>query len=132
MAPTWLITSLVGIVVAKLYFRGGRCTKRKNLEGKVAVVTGGNTGIGKETALDLAKNKCKVVIGARDKHKGQAAVDEIIKASGNKDVEFIAMDLGNLPSIDFFAKKVQEKYSKVDFLVNNAGVMMLPEKELTH
>ena len=62
----------VGIVImleiAK-YVRGVECTIKKDLRGKVAVITGGNTGIGKETALELARQGCTVVIGARDKKK---------------------------------------------------------------
>ena len=57
------------LTALKYYIGGGMCRVTKDLTGKLAVITGGNTGIGKETALQLAKTNCDIIIGARDKGK---------------------------------------------------------------
>jgi 5,10-methylene-tetrahydrofolate dehydrogenase/methenyl tetrahydrofolate cyclohydrolase len=60
-----------GIYATKLYYKGSICQARRDLTGQVAIITGGSTGIGRETALDLAKEHCTVVIAARDLKKLQ-------------------------------------------------------------
>lgn len=60
---------LLFISAFKFYMSGGVCRATKDLTGKTAIITGGNTGIGRETALDLAKKNCDIIIGARDKGK---------------------------------------------------------------
>ena len=57
------------LTLLKSYTSGGKCTIKKDLTGKLAVITGGNTGIGRQTALDLAEKNCDIIIGARDKGK---------------------------------------------------------------
>jgi heterodisulfide reductase subunit A-like polyferredoxin len=74
-----LVIIVLVIAIAKLYFRGSNCKIRRDLTGKVAVITGGNTGIGKETMLDLARNGCTVIMGARDRLKSEEAVKSVIK-----------------------------------------------------
>lgn len=66
-----LLIAVFGVVFLKMYFRGTNCHITKDLTGKVAVVTGGNTGIGKETILDMAKKGCTIVMGARDRKKSE-------------------------------------------------------------
>jgi hypothetical protein len=63
--------SLTAIIATRLYFRGGICKAEKDLSGKIAVITGGNTGIGKETVIELAKRNCKIILGARDRVKSE-------------------------------------------------------------
>lgn len=79
----------------------------------------------------MAKNGCKIVMGARDRVKSEEAVKEIIKETKNNNVEFVPLDLANKKSIEEFANTVKSKYNKIDILINNAGVMMLPERTLT-
>lgn len=91
-------------------------------EGKVCIVTGSNTGIGKETARGLAQQGATVVMAVRDLTKGEAARAEIAASTGRSDVAVMKLDLGDLASVRAFAREFQEKYPRLDILVNNAGV----------
>ena len=94
--------------------------------GRVAIVTGANAGIGRETARMLAKKGASVVLACRNLDKGAAAVAKIVaeKPAGSVSVE--ALDLSDLESVSAFAAALASKHEKLDLLVNNAGVMVLP------
>ncbi|CAN95532.1 MULTISPECIES: SDR family oxidoreductase [Sorangium] len=92
------------------------------MNGKVCIVTGGNTGIGKETARGLAQRGAKVVLACRDTGRGEAARDDIARSTGRKDVEVIALDLGSKASIRAFGERFRAAHDRLDVLVNNAGV----------
>ncbi|WP_437586058.1 SDR family oxidoreductase [Sorangium sp. So ce1000] len=92
------------------------------MNGKVCIVTGGNTGIGKETARGLAQRGAKVVLACRDVGRGEAARDDIARTTGRKDVEVIALDLGSKASIRAFGERFRAAHDRLDVLVNNAGV----------
>uniref|UniRef100_A0A1A8S933 Retinol dehydrogenase 12, like n=1 Tax=Nothobranchius rachovii TaxID=451742 RepID=A0A1A8S933_9TELE len=96
------------------------------LDGKTAVITGANTGIGKETAIDLAKRGAKVIVACRDMEKAQVAVKEIIEISGNDNVACMKLDLSNSKSIREFAEAINKDEPKLNLLINNAGVMVCP------
>ncbi|GMH34403.1 hypothetical protein BSKO_02237 [Bryopsis sp. KO-2023] len=91
-------------------------------EGKVAVVTGGYSGIGLETARVLALQGCDVVIAGRDVEKGNAAVEGIKKEHRRARVRFSKLDLSSLPSVKSFVDNFGTSRSNLDILVNNAGV----------
>ncbi|MGK3989275.1 SDR family oxidoreductase [Sorangium sp. So ce136] len=92
------------------------------MNGKVCVVTGGNTGIGKETARGLAQRGARVVLACRDTGRAEAARDDIARTTGSKDVEVMALDLASKASIRAFAEELRAKHDRLDVLVNNAGV----------
>jgi len=106
------------------------------LTGKVAIVTGANTGIGKETARELARKGCEVIVAARNVAKGQAAVEEILASVeddvrgatgfGKARVRFLQLDLASLTSVKLFADAFKALDLPLHILVNNAGVMMSP------
>ncbi len=91
------------------------------MDGKVCLVTGATNGIGKETALALAKMGATVIITARDAARGGATLDEIKRSSGNERVELLHADLASLKDIRRLASEVQEKQQHLHVLVNNAG-----------
>lgn len=95
-----------------------------DLAGKVIVITGGNVGLGYETALDLAGRNAIVVIACRDLSKGFAAVHRIISSTNNHNVHCMHLDLASMESIKIFAKNVKEKFTSIYALVCNAGVWM--------
>ncbi|ORY94995.1 hypothetical protein BCR43DRAFT_476935 [Syncephalastrum racemosum] len=100
--------------------------KIPDLSGKLAVITGSNTGIGKVCALEMARKNCHVVIASRTESKGLAAVDEIKQVTGNDKVEFMQLNLLSLQSVKRFAEAFKAKHDRLDILMNNAGVMMCP------
>jgi NAD(P)-dependent dehydrogenase (short-subunit alcohol dehydrogenase family) len=97
-----------------------------DLSHRVAVVTGANSGIGFETARALAAKGARVILGCRSRTKGPQAAARIRDAVPGADVLFATLDLGSLASIEMFAKEVGAEVDHVDFLCNNAGVMMPP------
>lgn len=100
------------------------------MRGKVCIVTGANTGIGKETALGLAKLDATVVMVCRDRERGEAAQKEITQKSGNQSVELMLCDLSSQKSIRQFADDFHQQHQRLDVLVNNAGVV-LRQRSLT-
>jgi NAD(P)-dependent dehydrogenase (short-subunit alcohol dehydrogenase family) len=92
------------------------------LDGKTCLVTGANSGIGKETSLALAQLKATVVMVCRSKDKGEAARLEISKKTGNDSVDLLLCDLSSFAEVRTLAAEVRNRYGKLHVLVNNAGV----------
>ncbi|XP_052707084.1 retinol dehydrogenase 11-like isoform X2 [Crassostrea angulata] len=103
----------------------GKCHNKKNLEGKTIIVTGANSGIGFETALDLAKRNGRVILACRNLERGEAARNKIVQLSGNTDVVCRRVDLSVMSSIRKFVDVIKEEEGNVDILINNAGVLNL-------
>jgi NAD(P)-dependent dehydrogenase (short-subunit alcohol dehydrogenase family) len=97
--------------------------------GKVAVVTGANTGIGYEAARVLALGGGRVVLACRSREKGEAAVARIAAEQPAGHAEFAALDLSDLVSVRAFAEGFARDNDRLDLLINNAGVMMCPESK---
>lgn len=95
----------------------------------VILITGANSGMGKETAMALAKQNNHVVMMCRNKEKGELALEEIKKESGNPDVDLLICDLADLASVRQFASAFMEKYDRLDVLINNAGVINMKRFE---
>jgi NAD(P)-dependent dehydrogenase (short-subunit alcohol dehydrogenase family) len=91
------------------------------MAGKVIIVTGSNSGIGKETALALAEIGATVVMVVRSQQKGQKALDEIITKTGNVSVDLKVCDMASMASIRRFVSEFKKKYERLDVLINNAG-----------
>ena len=98
--------------------------------GKLAVVTGANSGIGWNTALELARAGAEVIVAARDERKGKDAVQRIKQLVPQSKLRFEQLDLASLGSIRAFAAGLNSE-PKIDLLVNNAGVMSIPRREVT-
>jgi retinol dehydrogenase 14 len=97
---------------------------RVDMTGKTCLITGGNSGIGKATALGLAKLGANVVIVSRSKERGEAALAEIIANSGNRNVELMLADMSSQDSIRGLASDFKVGHEKLHVLVNNAGVYL--------
>jgi NAD(P)-dependent dehydrogenase (short-subunit alcohol dehydrogenase family) len=96
--------------------------------GRVAVVTGANTGIGYHTAAALAERGAHVVLAVRNLEKGNEALARIVAASPKADVTLQELDLSSLDSVRQAAKALRSAYPRIDLLINNAGVMWTPKQ----
>ncbi|KAJ8710197.1 hypothetical protein PYW07_009563 [Mythimna separata] len=106
----------------------GVCTSNVRLDGKIALVTGGNQGIGLETARDLAARGARVLIACRDAKAAAEAIADIRATTGNDLVEFKHLDLAKFSSVRQFAEDFNSSYDRLDILVNNAGCAGLRSK----
>jgi len=98
-----------------------------DLTGKLALVTGGSSGLGAETARALASQGARVVLTARDVAKGEAVAEEIRESTGNTGVEVEELELASLASVRSFAERFIARDEGLQILVNNAGVMACPQ-----
>ena len=97
-----------------------------NQQGRVAIVTGANSGIGLETARELARKGAHVVLACRSEARGQAALDDILSENSSAEIEFMALDLADLEQVRQFATAFKNRFDRLDLLINNAGVMIPP------
>lgn len=97
-----------------------------DLTGMTVFITGGASGLGQETARAMAAKGAHVVLAARDQSKLDAAAAEIRKQTGSDKVDTIQCDLASLASVRACGKEANERFDKIDLLINNAGVMACP------
>ncbi len=90
-----------------------------NLNGKIAIVTGANSGTGYGITYHLAKHNCKVIMASRNEAKLLEAKTKLIEEVPNADIEIV--DITSLDSIQKFSERITNKYTKIDFLANNVG-----------
>lgn len=107
-------------------------TLNTNMQGKVCIVTGATSGIGKATALGLAQMGATVVMVCRNKVKGEEAQNEIKEISGNDAIDLMLADLSSQESIRQLAENFQQHYKHLDVLINNAGVVNLTRRETSN
>ncbi|XP_039990103.1 retinol dehydrogenase 13-like isoform X2 [Xiphias gladius] len=117
----------VGLFGVKKWMAGRICRSKARLDGKTVLITGGNTGIGKETAVDLAKRGAKVILACRDLDRANKAAEDVRKRSGNDSVIVKKLDLASLQSVRQLAKDILASEERLDVLINNAGVMGCPK-----
>lgn len=95
-----------------------------SMEGRVCMITGANSGIGKATAQGLAELGATVVMVCRDRERGESALTEISQGSGNSSISLLVADLASQKSIRQLAKEFTDTHPKLHVLINNAGVLL--------
>jgi len=104
---------------------GGVCLRFENsMIGKTSLVTGANSGIGKEISRGLAAAGARVLMVARDRERGEAARSEVESSTGNRAVELVVCDLSSQRQIGGLAATIIDGYDRLDVLVNNAGLTL--------
>ncbi|CAE7856640.1 RDH13, partial [Symbiodinium sp. KB8] len=130
-SPTFLAASAVGTaalgVLGRKYFQGGVNTHAPDMSGKVILITGANTGIGRETARTIAGLGGLVVMACRSEERAREAMKDIEATHPEAQLEFLQLDLASFDSIRKAAAEFKAKHDKLHVLINNAGIMMCPE-----
>lgn len=120
------------LVLVRKYqeYKWGKCTNSVSLHGKVVLITGANSGIGFETAKELARRGAKVILACRDMDKATLAITKIQQSLQTcSDLVAMQLDLGSLHSVQSFVEELKRSECKIDILINNAGVSF-PKSQL--
>jgi short chain dehydrogenase len=125
--------AVAALVPGKAFLDGPTFNEDVSMTGKTVVLTGGNSGLGKETAVKLASLGGNVIILCRNPAAATEAVEEIKRRSGSSSISALKMDLADLSSIESCVTELKKNLggSGVDVVVNNAGVMAIPSREVT-
>ncbi|XP_054933562.1 retinol dehydrogenase 11-like isoform X4 [Dermacentor andersoni] len=137
LLPLWTVLGIVTgalliSLLVKLYtvLTVGKCSSNVDMAGKTVIITGANTGIGKETARELARRNARVILACRNPVKAKEAADDI-HASTGRSVVLMQLDLCSLNSVRQFARHVLATEPRLDVLILNAGMMSPPNREET-
>ena len=126
---TWIaagVTAGLGVMLIRRLVAGKVCQSRASLNGKTVVVTGASSGIGKATALELAKRGARVIMACRDIGKAENAVRDIRRQTNCGQLIVRKVDLASLKSVRDFAACICQEEESIHVLINNAGVYGYP------
>lgn len=122
-ATIFLLLLCLGVLTkAYLLYTSGRCLSKASMRGKTVIITGGNSGIGKETAKKLARRKARVILACRNTRKAEEAAREIFEET-ERDVVVKHLDLASFKSVREFAADIIKTEPRLDVLINNAGMV---------
>ncbi|XP_029316890.1 dehydrogenase/reductase SDR family member 13-like [Cottoperca gobio] len=111
------------ILLIRTLFKRSKCKGNAAIAGKTVIITGGNTGIGKATALHLARKGARVILACRNRDKAEGAIADIQQETGSTDVCYMQLDLASLKSVRCFTETFLKTESRLDLLINNAGLV---------
>lgn len=118
-----VVLGAVYVLLVETLFKKSKCKGQRDMTGKNVIITGGNTGIGKATAMDLAGRGARVILACRNQQKAEAAISDIEKMTGSTNVAYMQLDLSSLKSVRSFAETYLKTESRLDLLINNAGLV---------
>uniref|UniRef100_A0A5S6QYE0 Uncharacterized protein n=1 Tax=Trichuris muris TaxID=70415 RepID=A0A5S6QYE0_TRIMR len=132
LVPCCVLVGAIALFYLRSFFKGRQYTGKEKVKNKVFVVTGANSGIGKQIVRELNYRGAVVYMGCRSVERGEKAVTELAMSGCNVDrLIVLPLDLGSFESINNFVNAIKEREVKLDGLVNNAGVMFYPKFQLT-
>lgn len=121
-----LVPCRMAYLIVRRYIIGTDRSKMVMLKGKTVIVTGGNSGIGKATVRELARRKARVILACRDTKRANPAVKDIRRETQEGELVVKSLDLASFKSIRRFAEEILEEESRLDIIINNAGVLGCP------
>lgn len=132
IAATVTLTIAI-VILSKLYFKWttGWCHSDASMAGKTIVITGATSGIGKETAKELARRGGRLVLAVRSVERGETTAGEILRETPHAQVMIKECDLSSLKSVRSFAEDILTSGERIDVLILNAGMVPPPGKYLT-
>ncbi|KAF8795643.1 retinol dehydrogenase 14-like [Argiope bruennichi] len=119
---------IIGVFIIRKYreYTWGKCKSKRSVKNKTFIITGANSGLGKATALELAKRGARIILACRDQEKGQKALIDIRSKSRSGILKVMELDLASFESIRKFANEFSRSEERLDVLINNAGVFQCP------
>ncbi|KAJ8266383.1 hypothetical protein GJAV_G00129820 [Gymnothorax javanicus] len=118
-----IVLVAVYVVLVETLFKTSVCRSVTAMAGKTVIITGGNTGIGKATAVDLARRGARVILACRNQQRAEAAIYDIKRENRNAEVVYMQLDLGSLKSVRSFTETFLKTEPRLDLLINNAGLV---------
>ncbi|KAH6943484.1 hypothetical protein HPB50_021723 [Hyalomma asiaticum] len=131
--PAYLVLAAIALaILVKIYslVTVGKCRSTRDMSGKTVIITGANTGIGKEAARELCRRNARVILACRDVSKAHATAEEIERDTGVRPA-CMQLDLCSFASIRQFAQHVVAHEDRLDVLINNAGILPPPARRET-
>lgn len=119
----YLIVAIILLYFTRKFLKGPKAA-RTSMKGKIIVITGASSGIGKEAAIQLLEDEATVIFACRDKSKTLKVIDEIVNKVGKSSAQraiFMHLELTSFESVDSFVKEFKSKFNSIDILINNAG-----------
>ncbi|XP_050094969.1 retinol dehydrogenase 14 isoform X1 [Anopheles aquasalis] len=113
---------VLSLIKYYLYLTCGQFNSARRMDGKTVIITGANSGIGKETARDLARRGARIIMACRNMETAKQARDELMVETGNKQLIVKHIDVSSLASVRAFAKEIVAAEPVIDVLIHNAGV----------
>ncbi|XP_048853867.1 dehydrogenase/reductase SDR family member 13-like [Brienomyrus brachyistius] len=110
-------------LITETFFRRSVCVSGAAMPGRTVIITGGNTGIGKATAKELARRGARVILACRNQERAEAAIRDVERETGSNQVVYLQLDLGSLQSVRSFADTFLKTEPRLDLLINNAGLV---------
>ncbi|KAI4468880.1 phosphatidylinositol-glycan biosynthesis class f protein-related [Holotrichia oblita] len=106
---------------------GPPCPSKNRLDGKIVLITGGCSGLGFETAKELAARGATLILTCRDYEKGQKAADKIKRNTRDAKIDLKLLDISEMANVRRFAMLIKKYYNRIDVLINNAGIIFQPK-----
>ncbi|XP_026479014.1 retinol dehydrogenase 14-like [Ctenocephalides felis] len=125
------LATIAAVIRLYAHITCGRCHSTRKMSGKTIIVTGATGGIGRETAEELARRGARVILACRNADSACKARDEIVSATGNRDVHVKLLDLSRMRSVREFAADVLRTETRLDVLIHNAGMADVFRKQVT-
>ncbi|XP_031773418.1 retinol dehydrogenase 14 [Apis florea] len=133
LAAAGSLVVLLVLLAVYLYARHtmGICKSKKRMDGKTVIITGCTSGIGRETARDIAKRGARLIMACRNLEMADKLKEELTKESGNENIVARKLDLSSFSSVREFARQINHEENRLDVLIHNAGTAQLFKKMVT-